>query len=96
MRSRFMEEVALVKKIVSEFEKISNLSAAFPPEIISQLTQGVSAVTLTDQFAQYFPLQVAAKQKLLETVNINERMSLRKRACDSDERRAGVQRRSPL
>jgi ATP-dependent Lon protease len=71
-----MEEVALVKKIVSEFEKISNLSAAFPPEIISQLTQGVSAVTLTDQFAQYFPLQVAAKQKLLETVNINERMLL--------------------
>ena len=69
-----MEEVALVKKIIGEFQKFSNLTAAFPADILSQLTKGVSAITLTDQFAQYFPLETAFKQKLLETVNVNERM----------------------
>ncbi len=69
-----LEEMALVKRIISEFEKVSNLSSAFPSDIVSQLSKGVSAITLTDQFAQYFPLDTAAKQKLLETVNVNERM----------------------
>lgn len=68
------EEMALVKRIISEFEKVSNLSSAFPSDIVSQLSKGVSAITLTDQFAQYFPLDTAAKQKLLETVDVNERM----------------------
>ncbi len=49
-----MEEMALVKRIISEFEKVSNLSSAFPSDIVSQLSKGVSAITLTDQFAQYF------------------------------------------
>ncbi|MBO7703382.1 MAG: LON peptidase substrate-binding domain-containing protein, partial [Solobacterium sp.] len=69
-----MEEVALVKRIIGEFEKVSNLANAFPTDIIAQLSKGVSALTLTDQFAQYFPLETPVKQKLLETVNVNERM----------------------
>ncbi len=69
-----MEEMALVRKIVGEFEKVGNLSSAFPAEIVNQLTQGVSAVTLTEQIAQYFPLDTAVKQSLLETLNVNERM----------------------
>ena len=69
-----MEEIALVKRVISEFEKVSNLASAFPTDIVSQLSQGVSAAALTDQFAQYFPLDTAAKQKLLENVNVNDRM----------------------
>ena len=69
-----MEELALVKRVISEFEKVSNLASAFPTDIISQLSQGVSATVLTDQFAQYFPLDPPAKQKLLETADVNERM----------------------
>ena len=69
-----MEELALVKRVISEFEKVSNLASAFPTDIISQLSQGVSATVLTDQFAQYFPLDTPAKQKLLETADVNERM----------------------
>ncbi|MBR2769461.1 MAG: endopeptidase La [Solobacterium sp.] len=69
-----MEEIALVKRVISEFEKVSNLASAFPTDIISQLSQGVSATVLTDQFAQYFPLDTPAKQKLLETADVNERM----------------------
>lgn len=68
------EEMALVKKIISQFERVSNVSSAFPPDIIRQLSQGVSAVTLTDQFGQYFVLDQETKQKLLETTNVSERM----------------------
>ena len=68
------EELALVKKIISEFEKISNVTAAFPADIIHQMSKGVSAVTLTDQFGQYLLNDQQTKQKLLETLNINERM----------------------
>ena len=60
-----MEEVTLVKKIISEFQKVSHLSSSFPQDILNQLTKGVSAQTLTDQFAQYFPLDLNIKQKLL-------------------------------
>lgn len=68
------EELALVKKIISEFEKISNVTAAFPADIIHQMSKGVSAVTLTDQFGQYLLNDQQTKQRLLETLNINERM----------------------
>lgn len=70
------EELALVKKIIAEFEKVSNVSSAFPADIIHQLSQGVSALTLTDQFGQYFISDQNTKQKLLETLNLNERMFL--------------------
>lgn len=70
------EELALVKRVISEFEKISNVSAAFPADIIHQLSQGVSAITLTDQFGQYLLQDQNAKQKLLETLDVNERMLL--------------------
>lgn len=69
-----MEESALVKKIISEFENVGNLTAAFPADVVTQLTSGVSAITLTDQFAQYFPLETPIKQKLLETTDVNDRM----------------------
>ncbi len=68
------EEMALVKRIVGQFERTSNISSAFPPDIIRQLSQGVSAITLTDQFGQYFVMDQETKQKLLETINVNERM----------------------
>lgn len=68
------EELTLVKRIISEIEKVSNVSSIFPSDIIHQLTQGVSAITLTDQLGQYFISDQNSKQKLLETLNVNERM----------------------
>lgn len=71
-----IEELALVKRVASEFESVASTTASFPPEVISQLTKGVSAVVLADQFAQYFPLSLDKKQQLLETLNVNERLML--------------------
>ena len=70
------EEVILVKRIISEFQKVSAVTASFPADVVHQLSQGVSAITLTDQFAQYFVTDQNTKQKLLETADVNERMYL--------------------
>ncbi|MBR2990224.1 MAG: endopeptidase La, partial [Solobacterium sp.] len=70
------EEMALVKQIVAEFEKNSNLSSSMPHDILNQFTRGVSAGTLTDQFAQYLPFETSVKQQLLETVVVNSRIHI--------------------
>ncbi|MEE1410740.1 MAG: endopeptidase La, partial [Bulleidia sp.] len=43
-------------------------------DIISKLSSGVSAAALTNQFAQYYAMDTATRQKLLETLNVNERL----------------------
>ncbi|MDY4973308.1 MAG: endopeptidase La [Erysipelotrichaceae bacterium] len=68
------EEIVLAKKIIKEFEEIANTNSNFPPELIQQLAKGVNAITLCDQFAQYYPLPIEQKQQFLETVNVNERL----------------------
>ena len=85
-----VEEEALVKQIISSFEKLSNLSASFPPEVVARLTKGVSAEMLTDQFAQYFPMSVPAKQKILETADVNARMILIITELEKQQRMAEI------
>lgn len=71
-----MEEMALIRRIAKELENVASTNVNFPTEMINQLTKGVSALQLSDQFAQYFPLNLEKKQTLLETLNINERLML--------------------
>ncbi len=69
-----MEEMALIRRIAKEIETIAANNNRLPKEIIIQLTKGVSAQQLADQFAQYYPLTIDKKQELLETYNINDRL----------------------
>ncbi len=69
-----MEEMALVRRIATELESASSQVKKFPPEVITQLTRGVSAPVLADQFAQYFPIPLNVKQQLLEETDINQRL----------------------
>ena len=70
------EELAMVRRISSEIEKIASANVQIPQELINQLTMGISASQLSDQFAQFFPLQVERKQALLEELSVNERLML--------------------
>lgn len=70
------EELALVRRISSELEKIASANVQIPQELINQLTMGISAAQLSDQFAQFFPLQVDRKQSLLEELFVNERLMM--------------------
>ncbi len=69
-----LEETALVRRISHEFENMSMTVKTFPAEVIAQLTRGVSAPSLADQFAQYFPCPFEFKQEILETIQVNERL----------------------
>lgn len=69
-----MEELALVRHITSEFEKMTLNNKSFPAEVITQLAKGVSAPALADQFAQYFPCPFEFRQEILETLDVNERL----------------------
>ncbi len=69
-----LEEEALMRKISKEFKNISFNQKNLPAEIIAQLTRGVNANELADQFAQYFSSPLAFKQDMLETLEVNERL----------------------
>lgn len=69
-----MEETALIRRISKEFETMTLTVKTFPAEVIAQLTRGVSAPELADQFAQYFPCPFEFKQDMLETLNVNDRL----------------------
>ncbi|WP_294578164.1 endopeptidase La [uncultured Thomasclavelia sp.] len=68
------EEVALVRKTTSYFEQAKRNMPNMPLDSINRLTNGVSASVLADTIAQYLPIDLKQKQKILETYNINERL----------------------
>ncbi|AMC92986.1 Lon protease [Erysipelothrix larvae] len=70
------EEVALIRTITNEIQKMSPQNVSIPREIVNQFTMGISSTQLADQFSQYFPLQLDRKQQLLETLNVNERLMM--------------------
>lgn len=71
-----MEEQALIRRVSRELETIAASNPNFPSEVIEQLTRGASASTLSDQFAQFFPIASDKKQLLLETADVNERLMI--------------------
>ncbi len=71
-----LEEMALVRQIAKGLEQITNIGQSFPPEVFSQLTKGVSAELLSDQVAQYFPMNLDERQGLLEELVLNQRLLL--------------------
>ncbi|MCI5773438.1 MAG: endopeptidase La [Erysipelotrichaceae bacterium] len=68
------EEIALAKKVIYEFENISSVAQTFPAEIIEQLSKGVSAALLADQFSQFYHLSLEDRQELLEIREVNMRL----------------------
>ncbi len=70
------EEMLLVKRLISAFEKAGNARNAFPIDSVSQFSKGVSAVTIANQFAHYYPLDLTVKQSILEENNVNNRILL--------------------
>ena len=70
------EELVLIKRVVEEFEQVSSNFGNVPKEMITQLQNGVSATYLADQFGQYLPMSLSARQEILEAVSLNERLLL--------------------
>ena len=71
-----MEEVTLVRMIARQFEDMDAVTAHMPKEMITELAKGVSAQQLSDQIAQMFPFSLEKRQEFLETLGINDRLTL--------------------
>jgi len=69
-------EISLVRQIAKELDQMVNIGADFPKEVVQQLAKGVSAQVLADQFGQYFPMSVEKRQQLLESTDLNERLTM--------------------
>lgn len=70
------EELVLVKRVIEEFEQMSSNLIHMPHEIVTQMSAGVSAALLADQFGQYLPMSLANRQEILEAIDLNARLML--------------------
>lgn len=75
-RGDFNEEVALVRKVSQYFQDAQRFLPHMPTVAINRLEGGVHPSELADTIAMYLPCSLSRKQKILETLNINERMLL--------------------
>lgn len=69
-------EVALVRNIISSLETMQMSSNRMPKELIDQFSRGISATDLTDVLGNFLPMTIEAKQKILETADLTERLKL--------------------
>ena len=71
-----VEEAALVRAIAKAIEELISVIPNVPQEIISEITKGVSASSLSDMIGQYFPMFIERKQEMLEELNVNNRLEI--------------------
>ncbi len=68
-------EVALVRNIINELETTPEIARDIPKNIVSSLSQGITAGELANTLATYLPMSVEQKQELLETSDVNARLT---------------------
>ena len=71
-----VEEAALVRAIAKSIEELISVIPNVPQEIISEITKGVSASSLSDMIGQYFPMFIDRKQQMLEQLEVNKRLEI--------------------
>jgi ATP-dependent Lon protease len=69
-------EVALVRNIISSLEGMQAITNRLPRDVIAQLSKGVAAQDISDILANLLPMPVEQKQKVLETLDLNERLKI--------------------
>lgn len=68
------EAVALMRSVVSQFERYAKLNKKIAPEVTSSLSQIKEAQKLADTVASHLTLDIPEKQNLLEIFDVTERL----------------------
>jgi len=68
------EQEVLVRTAINQFEGFIKLNKKIPPEVLTSLNGIDEAARLADTIAAHMPLKLADKQKVLEIVDITERL----------------------
>lgn len=68
------EQEVMIRSAISQFEGYVKLNKKVPPEVLTSLNGIEEAARLADTMAAHMPLKLAEKQKVLEMVNVSERL----------------------
>lgn len=70
------EETALMRRLIKSMEELAASTSNFPVQITSRLNRGLPPQQFADLVAHYMPMNINAKQKILEATNVNDRLRL--------------------
>ncbi|WP_281678927.1 endopeptidase La [Eggerthia catenaformis] len=79
------EEIALVRKISSQMQYMNRNVQLMPRELLSNITQGLSASELADTIGHYMNIEIHERQLILAESDINQRL-LKVLACMQKEK----------
>ncbi|WP_064605290.1 endopeptidase La [Photobacterium sp. J15] len=68
------EQEVLVRTAINQFEGFIKLNKKIPPEVLTSLNGIDEAARLADTIAAHMPLKLADKQKVLEIIDVTERL----------------------
>ncbi len=68
------EEEVLVRSAINQFEGFIKLNKKIPPEVLTSLNGIEEAARLADTIAAHMPLKLVDKQKVLELIDVAERL----------------------
>ncbi|WP_051275661.1 endopeptidase La [Aestuariibacter salexigens] len=68
------EQEVLIRSAISQFEGYVKLNKKIPPEVLTSLSGIEDAARLADTMAAHMPLKLTEKQKVLEMLDVNERI----------------------
>ncbi len=85
-------EVALVRNVLSATEGMQALTSRLPKDIVAQFKKGVSGFDLVNILTNQINLPVQTKQKILETVDVNEQLKLVLEAVNEEREIADIDR----
>ncbi len=68
------ETVAFIREIQEAFKEYAKVKKKVPQEVSSTLTKIDSSAKFADVLASHLPLKTEEKQKILETINVHERL----------------------
>lgn len=68
------EETVLVRKLAQSLEDLTPQLPGIPKDLLTNLSNGLTAGELSDTIAAYFPTPFTVKQDLLEMAEVNERL----------------------
>lgn len=70
------EETALMRRLIKSMEELAASTSNFPVQITSRLNRGLPPQQFADLVAHYMPMNINAKQRILEATNVNDRLRL--------------------
>ncbi|NJP36729.1 endopeptidase La [Alkalicoccus luteus] len=88
-----VEEQALMRNVLDEFEQYTQLSKKISQETFASVADIIEPGRLADIVASHLPLKVVQKQEVLETLTLEERLKLILRILSNEREVLGLEKK---